>query len=399
MKIYEYIKKENKRTFKLFGFPIMEQTSDYITAECRQSFFNGLVATVKVNNPLDNTSRKEIKFLGHTFSDRVEENNYCIYTLFGKEIYRISLLNKFKKEFFKYFSDNDDIYILRCNSGEAYLTLTYVIDALIKSNGSKKPLLLATKKYHIDLIKMICPDIPYVYAKNLKIKLTGKSFNIDKYRFFLLFDRKYFNTVKNDIKNNPLGEKHYFKSILDTLNITREDISMRKISVPLADEKSMLEKVNNIGLDLNKFVFIAPEAKSCRLYDEDFWCILINLLKKKGYDVFVNVADTDLKLKEAIDYKSCFLTYSEAFALAKRSRKIVSLRSGFTEFLLQTGVPIDVLYTRFGYRCSFDYMDINHFMSGFGLSQIPYTDMSKINEFNTFEISPAECINKIMESM
>ena len=399
MKIYEYIKGENERTAKLFGFPIMEQTSDYMTAERHQSFLNGLVTTVKVNNPLDDTSRKEIKFLGHTFSGRVEENNYRIYTLFGKEIRRISLLNKFKKEFFKYFSDNDDIYILRANSGEAYLTLTYVIDTLIKRNGSKKPLLLATQKYHIDLIKMICPDIPFVYAKKLRIRLAGERFNIDKYRFFLLFDNKHFKNVESDIKHNPLGEQHYFKSILNTLNMTQEDISMRKISVPLEDEKSMLEKVNNIGLDLNKFVFLAPEAKSCKLYDEDFWCILINLLKKEGYDVFVNIADTDLKLKEAIDYKSCFLTYSEAFALAKRSRKIVSLRSGFTEFLLQTGVPIDVLYTKFRHRHFFDDMDINHVMSGFGLSQIPYTDMSRINEFNMFELSPAKCINKIMENM
>lgn len=34
---------------------------------------------------------------------------------------------------------------------------------------------------------------------------------------------------------------------------------------------------------MEKFVLIAPEAKSCKLYDEDFWCTLINQLQKIGY--------------------------------------------------------------------------------------------------------------------
>ncbi len=254
-----------------------------MTAERHQSFLNGLITTVKVNNQYDDSSKKEIKFLGHTFSCRSEENNYRIYTLFGKEICRISLLNKFKKEFFKYFSDNDDIYILRANSGEAYLILTYVIDALIKRNGSKKPLILATQKYHVDLIKMICPDIPYVYAKKLRIRLAGESFNIDKYRFFLLFDNKHFKNVENDIKCSTKGEHHYFKSILNALDMTKEDISMRKIKVPNEYENSMLKKIKKTNLNMEKFVLIAPEAKSCKLYDEDFWCTIINQLQKIGY--------------------------------------------------------------------------------------------------------------------
>ena len=179
--------------------------------------------------------------------------------------------------------------------------------------------------------------------------------------------------------------------------MTDADIRMRKAIVNVENECSMLNKVAKTGLNINKFVFLAPEAQSCKLYDEDFWCLLINKLQERGYDVFVNLVEDDIKLKGAIDFKTCYLTFAEAFALAKRAKKIVSLRSGFTEFLLQTNVPMDVLYTKFKHRHFFDDMDIYHVMSGFGIMQIPLIDKFKIREFNMFEISQIECLNKIIE--
>lgn len=398
MKIYEYIRGENERIIKLFGKTFMSQTSDYMTAERLQSFLGGLITTIKVNDQITDCSKKEIKLFGHSIIRRIEENNYRTYYMFGKEIRRISLIEQFKKQYFKYFDKkHDDIYILRANSGEIYLTLTYLIDTLIKRNGSKKPLLVATHKYHIDMIKMLCPDIPYVYIKKLRLKITAESFNIDKFRFFLLFDSQHFKQVEIDIKKNELGKHHYFKSILTKLNMTDADINMRKAIVNIEDERSMLNKVAKTGLNINKFVFLAPEAQSCKLYDEDFWCELINRFQNKGYDIFVNLVEDNIKLKSATNYKSCYLTFSEAFALAKRAKKIVSLRSGFTEFLLQTGTPIDVLYTKFRHRHFFDDMDIYHVMSGFGITQIPFVDKAKIREFNMYEASQKDCVETILK--
>lgn len=397
LKIYEYIRGENERTAKIFGLPIMEQTSDYMTAERTQKFFGGVITTLKVNDPHNDCSNKEIKVLSHSFIKRFEQNNCRTYSILDKTICKISLLDAFKKEYFKYFDKKyDDIYILRANSGEIYLTLTYIIDILIKRNGSKNPLLVATLPYHVDMIRMLCPDIPYVYTKKWRMNIVGTSFKIDDFRFFLLYDSPHFKQVENDIKNNPLGEHHYFKSILNRLNISSNELSMRKITVPLEDERSLLEKIYKTKLNLNKFVFLAPEAQSCKLYDEDFWVTLINALQEKGYDVFVNLVEKDIKLKGALDFKTCDLSFAEAFALAKRAKRIVSLRSGFTEFLLQTGVPIDVLYTKFKHRHFFDDMDIYHVMSGFGIMQIPFVDKSRIREFNMFEISQMKCLEQIV---
>lgn len=398
--MYEYTKKDNNLTIKFLGFPVLEQSSDYMTAERLQRFLGGIVTTLKKTSLHNDCSQKEIKLFGFSFIKRLEQNNCRTYSTFNTIIRKISLFDTFKKKYFKYFDkQHDDIYILNANSGEIYLTLTYLIDILIKRNGSKKPLLAATQKYHIDIIRMLYPDIPYVYIKKLKMNITGSTFKIDEFRFFLLYDFSHFIQVENDIKNNPLEEQFYFKSILNRLNISANELSMRKIKVPPEDEKNMLEKVACTELNLEKFVFLTPEANSCKLYDEDFWVTLINTLQKKGYDVFVTLTDNTVTLRGALDFKTCRLSFAEAFALAKRAKKIVSLRSGFTEFLLQTNVPIDVLYTKFKHRPFFNDMDIDHVMSGFGVKQLPFVDTSKIQEFNTFEMSQKDCLEQIMENL
>lgn len=400
MKLYEYIREGNKQTAKILGFPVIEQTSDYMTTERIQKFLGGIVTTLKVTAPHNDCSQKEIKIFGFSCIKRLEQNNCRTYFLFNKIIRRISLFDTFKEKYFKYFDKQyDDIYILSANSGEIYLTLTYLIDILIKKNGSKKPLLAATQKYHLDIIKMVCPDIPHTYIKKLKLNIVGNTFKIDTFRFFLLYDTPYFKQMENDIKNNPLGEQHYFKSILKRLNLTNEELSIRKITVSREEEQNMLKQITTTGLNMENFVFLAPEAQSCKLYDEDFWVQLINILQEKGYDVFVNLVNNTVKLEGALDFKTCKLNFAEAFALAKRAKKIVSLRSGFTEFLLQTNVPIDVLYTKFKHRHSFNDMDIYHVMSGFGLKQLPFVDTSKIQELDTFEMSQHDCIKKILENL
>ncbi len=400
MKIFEYRKSENKSVAKLFGFPIMEQTSDYMTTERHQSFFKGFVSTIKINDKYSDCSNKIIKILGKTIIRREEKNNFRTYYIWNKEFCRFSLLDEFKKRYFKYFDNqHDDIYILRANSGETYLILTYILDKLIEKNNSKKPLLVATLKYHVDMIKMICPEIPYVYIGKFRLKLKDSNFKIDNLHFFLLFNHNHFLQVENQIRKGELGQIHYFYSILKSLCISTQEINMRHVKVNIDDENKMLDKVKKIGLNLKKFVFLAPEAQSCKLYDEDFWSELINQLQTIGYDVFVNLVDNEIKLKETINYKTCYLTFAEAFALAKCSKKIVSLRSGFTEFLLQTNVPIDVIYTKFRKRHFFDDLDTYHVIAGFGLMQLPFVDKSKIHEFNMYEISPKQCLNEIVNGL
>ena len=133
------------------------------------------------------------------------------------------------------------------------------------------------------------------------------------------------------------------------------------------------------------------------MLDKDFWLELISKFQSKGYDVFMNLTGKEFELENTLSYKTCNLTFSEVFALARLSKKIISLRSGLTEFLIQTGVSMDVLYTKFKQRPIFAEMDTKYIMSGFGIKQIPMTDKYNIREFNMDEISQDLCIEKILK--
>lgn len=398
MKLFEYVKEENKRIFRILGFTVLKQTSDYMTADRYQEFLGGLITTYKIKNQTTQYSEKEIKLFGKSITRRYEEDNYRTYFFAGKEYRKVSILDEFKKKYFRYFNkDHDDIYILNSNSGEAYLTLAYIIDSLIKKNGSRNPLLVATQKYHMDLIEMICPDIPHVYIKKIRLNLMGSHFEIDNHRCFMLYDGPHFIQVEADIRTSELGKAHYFQAILSKLQIDRTELRTRKLQVLPEAERTMLGKIRKTGLNLEKFVLIAPEAKSCKLYDAAFWCEMIDKFQAKGYDVFANIVDNEIELASTKQYKSTFLSYSELYALARYAKKIVSLRSGLTEILVQAGKPTDVLYTKFRERHIFNEMDTAHVLSGFSLMPLPHVNENTVREFNMAEIQPQPCLDLILD--
>lgn len=398
MKICEYIKSDFERTFNICGIPFFRQSTDYITAEKKQVFFFGLITTQKVYKEND-LEEKNIMFFDNSFLKVSEETYGKIYYLFGKAFHKTIYLDIFKKHYFEYFNKkHDDIYILNANSGETFLTLTYIINSLIEKNNSKNPLLVATKKYHIDLIKMICPEIPFIYIEKMKLPMQDNSFIIDNTRFFLLYSNLYFKKNENLVKEDSQKKAHYFKSITDFLAIDESLIKLKKIQISEDIRNSMLKKVAKTGLNRDKFVFLAPEALSCILYDENFWVDLINNLEKKGFDVFVNLTQKVTDLKNS-NYKTCDLSFSEAFALASESKKIVSLRSGLTEVLLQTNVPVDVIYTKFRRRTGSYDMDIENIISGFSLKKLPYLNYDLINEINTVKTSKEDCLTHILDSL
>lgn len=383
--IFNYSKTDNSRKLKILGLSVYSASVEFRTNLRKQSFVCGLLKTVKTGDIYATDTDKKIQLFSLNILSREIRKNDIQWKFLGINIKHDNLFNKFKKKYFKYFDKkHDDIYLLNANSGEAYLFLTYCLDACIKKYGSKNPLLVATKPYHIELIKMICPDIDYIYIKrfNMFVKSDTVDFSIDNFRFFQVFSHKHFMQVEIDIKNDE--NAHYFKSILDELGLTQHDVQMRKTLEIMTSVKSMLEKVRELNLDLNNFVLIAPEAHSCTLVNNKYWIELINKYKNEGYDVFVNLVGDEVDLTGA-DYKTCYLTYSEIYSLAKRAKKIIMLRSGLTELFLQTNVPMEVLYTKFRDRILFNSMEVEQVKRGFELAQLPFIKKHIIKEISTYE--------------
>lgn len=368
--IFNYSKQDNSRKLIVCGIPVFTKNIDFKTNTRTQSFLGGVVKTIKTGDIYATDTLKQFKIFNLNILTRSIKKNDIKWIFAGVTVKQDNLYNKFKKKYFKYFNNKyDDIYILNANSGEAYLFLTYCLDACIKKYDSKNPLLVATKPYHIELIKMICPEIDFVYIKhfNLFIKSDTVDFKIDNFRFFQAFSHKHFMQVEIDIKNDE--KAHYFKSILNEFDLNLEDLNMRKTNEIQTSVDSMLKKVSAINLNLDKFIIIAPEAHSCELLDNKYWIEIVNKYTSEGYDVFANLVGNEVDLSNT-NYKSCYLTYSEVYSLAKRAKKIIMLRSGLTELLLQINVPMEVLYTKFRDRILFNSMDVERVKRGFSVKKI-----------------------------
>ena len=393
MALFENKKKGNSRILKLFGFVIYMTTSGY--KRRTQRFLGNLISTLKTEK--DDIQTKVTKFLDKDFIKRVRTEDYEKEYFCGNLIKNIDLKQSFLNKWSKYIDNYDNIIILNANSGEIYLFLTYVLDFFIKKYHCKNVLLIAKKKYHMDLINLICPEIPHVHLEKIRPLKKTKTQIADK-TFFTMFTGDHFLKVEQDIKANPIDTSHYFDSILENLQIKNEELGYRKVNVPQEIIKSVKKKASNINLNLNNFVFIAPEAASCEEYDNDFWVDLTLALQAKGYDTFFNIVDKDTDII-GCSFKQCDLTFSEAFALAQMSKGVVSLRSGLTESLLQTNVPLFSLYTSFRNRYVFNDMAVEYVLSGFGLSRLPNVNTKLLFEFNMSEVENNNVIENIIKHL
>ncbi|MBE7702536.1 MAG: hypothetical protein E7Z89_00640 [Cyanobacteria bacterium SIG28] len=365
----------NKTLFKFLSFVYSKKIINKRTTRYLKFYFFNIIKTFRDFKTYKYEITHYFYLCNILVLKKFEDGEFIYYYLFNRLIKKISIEKYLKKRFFRCIGDNYDYaYILNANSGEIYLFLTYLLDALIKKDNAKKPILIATKKYHVDLIKMICPEIPYILTSRFYTNIKKEHFEINNTKFQVIFTNKHFDSVENLIINEPLGTAHYFEEMQKTLNINPKGLFKKPTKNIIEAQESLLKKVKSIGLDLNNFVIIIPEANSCRLLKNEFWRNLIVNLKKQGYDIFINIALDKFSLDD-VEYKTCYLTYAEMFSLACYSKKIYSLRSGLTECLLDANVPMEVYYTPFR-----KFIAPKRIHSGFTILKIPNVNKSLIEE-------------------
>lgn len=393
MTFYTNLKAGNVRSIKLLGLNVYvhEKSPEYTS----QKFLCGSIATITVVK--GNTWEKTINFFGIPVVKRTDE-------LFFRKIYLGNFLVKindlresFKKRYSKFIDErHDDVYILNSNSGEAYLFLAY-FSKFILNNGSKNPLIVAQKMYHIDLIKMLCPQIPYVYIPSIKNLIPCEMFEAGSQRFFIMFPPKYYADLERDIHKNPNVTIHYLSRILEILKISTKN-NTAQVPIPSSEvELEMLKKVDAIGLNLNKFIFVSPDAQSNPSLSNEFWSRLSEEMERLGYNLFFNTVPFESNLKNV---KTCFLSFEEAYVLSQRSKGIIALRSGFVELLSTIkNLPIICLYTPFKKRGSLESMPAGTVLKSFTLKLLPNIDIQNIHEFDMFKTSENELLEYILKDI
>lgn len=282
-----------------------------------------------------------------------------------------------------------DIYVLLTTSGEIYLLSLF----LRQIKNSQNIFFVTTRKYHIEILKMILGDVNYLYLPEAfelyfedtyKTNYKGKIYNkyLTKSFISILYDNWF------DQK-----DKHYISLIKRYIDF-KDGLSKEKPELCFSQdvEISLKNKINEIGLNVNKFVYFIPEAKTCKPIDIQFWKDLYEKFSELGYDVYVNSIGQN---KEFSFGKYANLSITEANFLARTSKGVVALRSGMCEPFTLIDVPMAVLYTDVILDNNIK-IDANTIFQTYTLKKYPYIIKNNLFEYNTNLYSKKELIKCII---
>lgn len=374
-KIFSDLRTQKGRCIKLFCFKLFEEFNNETFR--LQKFCGGFITTKKIFSPA--RERKVLKILNIPISERIIANDKLQYKIFNCPIKKINLPDIFYKKYLKDVQyEYDDVYILHANSGETYLFFAYFAKTLLNKNNSQKPLFIATQNYHVDILKMYLPNANVIYLKNFYTKTKSDKWLVNGHNCYMIFSRVHFSNIEKSIYKKEIGQVHYLDSINKTLEISEKDYTKPIVKISQEVKQTLNDKIKPLNLNLQNFVIIAPEAQTCEELPTSLWKNIVKELQKRGFDIFLNIVDKNSSIEGC---KTVFLNYQEAFALAQKAKAVISLRSGFTEFLLPTEIPNITVYTKFRKRKKLAF-SVEKTISAFSMHKFPFINHDLVCELN-----------------
>lgn len=315
---------------------------------------------------------REFRLLGLPLWKKKVKKGFEKYYLFGLVFFQKSsrkiLYNTILKELRNKY---EHIFIHFNCSGETYLFLSYI-------NLPANSVFIATRKYHVDLCKMMHPNIECIYLPDVINLRSFDNVYKEKYGgkiFYNILPFNHFVELEKDLRKGK--DVHYCEAICETMGIEYSK-NARYPAISDNAKKSALNKANRIGLNLDNFIFICPESQSNENPADKFWIEIADDFYSKGFDVFLNILN--LKPEYGVA-KTCFLTFEEAYYIASLSKRVIGLRSGFIEYLTSIpNLPITCYYTDFKNRGKLKAINAKTVLRGFSLKKLPNVSFKLIKE-------------------
>ena len=319
---------------------------------------------------------REISFLGITIIQYGRKETSGIkekYLKIFPKCYESKVLDKIIS-FLPKENKYDHVWVVRTTGMGEALLLNYMMDELKKNWKVKNPCIVSQREVYKELFAMYT-DTPF-YVLNMQH---------DDYSHYLRkrdvkYKGKYFHVHHCTIDESLALVAQFRKGEerRHALDVYREWAGIEKYyqATPTFSEeirKCTLKKIEGMNLNLDKFIFLSPEAKTTKEIDSRFWEKISHIWEKRGYDVYVNTSDGKTTFG-----KSTCLGVAEACYLASRAKRIIALRCGFAEVLaaVKERGGIYVLYPR-----AFKIVEAEEFYRFFGLRNYPFYDKN-----NTFEL-------------
>ncbi len=332
---------DKKIKFKVIGIPIYSAILNHRIKY--ENFFNIFFKIRKYSNTAE---VKKFKIFNCTFFEQTETDNF----IYSKSIFHKKYVNKLSV-LKKYLNKRIDtkynkIFILKSNLGEAYIFLKYIINNLIEKDDNI--LIAGTKKSHLKLANMLLPKISAIILPKSLPEVGVNTFQLEKQTYYIAFPMKFYIETESKIHTDNavyLSEMYKYFGISQSNTATENKLHINKNISEKIEE--YLNK-NNI----NKFIFLVKNAKTCTSIPNEFWEELEKALNKK---IITNNENMPL---------------DEAFYLASKAEAIISLRSGFSEILSESGTPQIILYTDFINRFRFKEITKDKIITGYSIKTV-----------------------------
>lgn len=357
----------NSETYKFLGITICKINKDY---NYKLKNILGLISKEKYFN--DYTETVYLKLLNITLCKRVETLDSIDTSILKVFKFHTSKVNEEKKYLKKIINPSyNKVFILKSNLGETYLFLKYIINELITCDDL--PLILATKKSQISLIKMLTPNIKYKLIKPLKYEVNNKILKIGEQTIvYIIYPLKFYIDTENKIQKTNICYLDEMYNYFRISNGNKHNINKIHITYTTKNDVNRYLQDRNLG----KFIFVAKDATTTSPISNTFW----------------------EKLEQAINIKVIYNDNNEelskVYYLAQKAVSIISLRSGLSEVLSDGDTPNIVLYTDFKNRYRFKRIDQKSVMKSYSIKNIE----PNRNNITEIQYTPSE-EDKIIEGI
>ncbi len=315
-----------------------------------------------------------------------------IKTRFGVKKFLLEILAKYLKQ--KTDLTERDVVGLFNRSGETFFIFRHM-DKFLQKNNIKNPIFISPTPYLNDIVKMYQNDYTFInvplaffelhFHSNKKEPLTPTS------NFFEVLNDAHFYELENAVQK---GENKYFiTEIYKRMGI--DTISPQEASISPEAIISAETKLARLNIK-DKFIFIAPDAKSNGTMSNQFWEKLAIQLYNSGYDILYN--SLPKKQQNSFD-KYCFLTLEEARYIAQKASCVIGVRSGLLDVITSPNTKIQCIYLPFLERGKLRPMSAQKVMDTFSLKKLPNVNPYNIIEYDGEQITPNQLLNGIMNKL
>lgn len=285
---------------------------------------------------------------------------------------------------------HNEIIIYKHHIGEIFIFLNCLQDYL-HENKISNPLLLVLSPRYVDLFAS--------YADKIEIKvdqipgslidkvLTEELLIKDGVKVYCPTPNRFLDLREMIMLGTGI---HFTKYIAKSLHIG----SCSKIRSPNFDEhivRTAEQKAKEIGLNINNFIFLCPDATTASTLRESFWVKVGEILRSKGFDILINSYPEKPWHGR---FKRADLSIMEALYLASKSKGCIALASGFVVCMAAMEITRIILYTQqtptVGYR-----MNANEMLSAYAMRDIPGAITNNLYEINADSMYESDLLDTI----